>query len=161
MQYLSMETAVPLNLDDGLWDKTAIGKPYSHRYGYGKIDAYAIVDAAKTFKKVKPQSWYKSPVIVLNHAIPQGAKGLKSEIMVTKDMIKEANIARLEHVQVRMNADHGRRGDMSVDLISPNGIVSHIATTRDQDASKAGYKDWDFMSVKHWFVSFFFGFIPF
>lgn len=145
-----METAVPVNIDDGLWDTTYSGRPYSHRYGYGKIDAYAIVEAAKTFKKVKPQAWYKSPVIFVNHAIPQGAKGLKSEIMVTKEMLKEANLARVEHIQVKMNADHGRRGDMNVDLISPHGIISHIATRRDQDASTAGYSDWDFMSVKHW-----------
>lgn len=131
---------------------TASGQMFSHRYGYGKIDAYAIVHAAKDFKSVKPQSWYKSPVILVNHAIPQGSKGLKSQIEITKKQLKDANLARVEHVQVRMNAKHGRRGDMSVDLVSPEGIVSHIATTRPRDADDSGYKDWDFMSVKHWYV---------
>jgi len=154
LQYLVKETAVVVNQDDGLWDKTASGQLFSHRYGYGKLDAYAIVQAAKTFKSVKPQSWYKSPVILVNHAIPQGQKGLKSQIIVTKKQLNEANLARIEHVQVHMNARHGRRGDMSVDLISPKGIVSHIATRRDLDYSVAGYKDWNFMTVKHWYVLF-------
>lgn len=150
LQYLSMETAVPVNIDDGMWEKTAIGKMYSHRYGYGKLDAYTIVQAAKTFELVKPQAWYKSPVVVANRDIPQGQKGLRSEIRITKEQIKDANIARLEHVQVKMNAVHSRRGDLSVDLISPHGIVSHIATKRDLDNSAQGYQDWDFMTVKHW-----------
>jgi kexin len=79
---------------------------------------------------------------------------LKSQIIVTKKQLNEANLARIEHVQVHMNARHGRRGDMSVDLISPKGIVSHIATRRDLDYSVAGYKDWNFMTVKHWYVLF-------
>jgi len=150
LQYLSMDTAVPVNEDDGRWAKTAIGKMYSHRYGYGKLDAYAIVQAAKTFQLVKPQTWYQSPVVIANHEIPQGQRGLKSEIHITEQQLKDANIARIEHVQVRMNAVHGRRGDMSVDLVSPHGIISHIATKRDLDDSTQGYKNWDFMTVKHW-----------
>ncbi|KAI5821099.1 peptidase S8/S53 domain-containing protein [Pyronema omphalodes] len=150
MQYLAKDTAVVFNEDDGLWEKTASGQLFSHRYGFGKLDAYAIVQAAKEFKQVKPQAWYKSPVLSVNHEIPQGAGGLKSEFKVTKEMLQKANLERIEHVQVHMNAKHGRRGDMSVDLISPEGIISHIATRRDQDSSTAGYKDWNFMSVKHW-----------
>ena len=150
LQYLTLETAVPVNLHDGKWEVTANGHPFSHRYGYGKMDAYALVQAARTFEKVKPQTWYHSPVIISNHAIPQGSEGLMSEIVITRQQLDEANLARVEHVQVHMNAAHTRRGDMSVDLISPRGLVSHIATTRQPDESKDGYKDWDFMSVKHW-----------
>jgi kexin len=150
LQYLSMNTAIPVNEDDGMWEETAIGKMYSHRYGYGKLDAYAIVKAAKNFKSVQPQTWYKSPVIAVNHEIPQGQKGLRSQIEITKEQLKDANLARIEHIQVHMNANHGKRGDMSVDLISPKGIVSHIATKRDLDNSALGYKNWDFMTVKHW-----------
>ncbi|KAJ4165820.1 hypothetical protein LMH87_007434 [Akanthomyces muscarius] len=65
-------------------------------------------------------------------------------------MLKEANLARLEHVTVTMNVDHTRRGDLSVDLISPDNVVSHIATTRKMDSHGTGYVDWTFMSVAHW-----------
>ena len=65
-------------------------------------------------------------------------------------MLKEANLARLEHVTVTMNVEHTRRGDLSVDLISPEKFVSHIATARKHDEHEGGYDDWTFMSVAHW-----------
>ncbi|KAJ4290763.1 pheromone processing endoprotease [Collariella sp. IMI 366227] len=76
MQYLAMDTAIPLNLDSGDWQETSIGKKFSHTYGYGKLDTYAIVEAAKTWKKVKPQAWFYSPWIHVNQPIPQGDKGV-------------------------------------------------------------------------------------
>lgn len=152
LQYLVLDTAVPVNQNDPDWEETAIGKKFNHKYGYGKLDAWAIVQAAKTYELVKPQVWYKSPVLAVNHPIPEGQKGLRTQIQITADDIKNANVARLEHVTVTMNAKHGKRGEMSVDLISPKGVVSHIATQRKFDKSKDGYKDWTFMSVKHWCV---------
>jgi kexin len=150
MQYLAMDTAVPINLDSGDWQDTTIGKKFSHTYGYGKLDSYAIVEAAKTWKKVKPQAWYYSPWIHVNQGIPQGDQGVAVGFEVTEEMLKEANLERLEHVTVTMNIEHGRRGDLSVDLISPNNIVSHLSVTRKFDDSTSGYDDWTFMSVAHW-----------
>jgi kexin len=150
MQYLAMDTAVPINLDSGDWQDTTIGKKFSHTYGYGKLDSYAIVEAAKTWKKVKPQAWYYSPWIHVNQGIPQGDHGVAVGFEVTEEMLKEANLERLEHVTVTMNIEHGRRGDLSVDLISPNNIVSHLSVTRKFDDSTSGYDDWTFMSVAHW-----------
>ncbi|KAK3382448.1 peptidase S8/S53 domain-containing protein [Lasiosphaeria ovina] len=150
MQYLAMVTAVPINLDTDEWQTTTIGKNYSHTFGYGKIDSYAIVEAAKTWKNVKPQAWYFSPWIHVKEAIPQGDKGITVSFEVTEDMLKNANFERVEHITVTMNIEHGRRGDISVDLISPNKIVSHLSTTRKFDDSPDGYDDWTFMSVVHW-----------
>ncbi|KAK0734866.1 peptidase S8/S53 domain-containing protein [Lasiosphaeria miniovina] len=150
MQYLAMGTAVPINLDTDEWQTTTIGKKYSHTFGYGKIDSYAIVEASKTWKNVKPQAWYFSPWIHVKEAIPQGDKGIIVSFEVTEDMLKNANFERVEHVTVTMNIEHGRRGDISVDLISPNKIVSHLSTTRKFDDSPDGYDDWTFMSVVHW-----------
>ncbi|KAK4100739.1 hypothetical protein N658DRAFT_516534 [Parathielavia hyrcaniae] len=150
MQYLAMDTAVPINLESGDWQDTTIGKKFSHTYGYGKLDSYAIVEAARTWKKVKPQAWFYSPWIHVNQDIPQGDHGVAVGFEVTEGMLKEANLERLEHITVTMNIDHGRRGDLSVDLISPNKIVSHLSVTRKYDESTEGYDDWTFMSVVHW-----------
>ena len=150
MQYLTVNTAVPINLDSGAWQTTAIGKQFSHMYGYGKLDSYAIVEAAKTWKKVKPQAWYYSPWIHVNKAIPQGDTGIAVSYEVTQAMLDEANLERLEHITVTMNIAHTRRGDISVDLISPNKLVSHLSVSRTNDDTRAGYDDWTFMSVLHW-----------
>ncbi|KAK4149963.1 peptidase S8/S53 domain-containing protein [Chaetomidium leptoderma] len=150
MQYLAMGTAVPINLDSGDWQDTTIGKKFSHTYGYGKIDSSALVEAARKWKNVKPQAWFYSPWIHVNQNIPQGDQGIAVGFEVTQDMLKAANLERVEHITVTMNVKHGRRGDISVDLISPNKIVSHLSTTRKFDESTEGYDDWTFMSVAHW-----------
>lgn len=150
MQYLVMQTALPIDLETGEWQTTSIGLKYSHTFGYGKIDTWATVEAAKTFKNVKPQSWFNSPWIHVNQDIPQGDQGLVVSFDVTAQMLKDANLERLEHVTVTMNIAHTKRGDISVDLISPDKIVSHLSVTRRLDLSPDGYADWTFMSVVHW-----------
>lgn len=150
MQYLVMQTALPFDMEKGEWQTTSIGKKFSHTFGYGKIDTNATIEAAKTFKSVKPQAYYFSPWIHVNQAIPQGNEGLAVSFDVTQDMLRNANLERLEHVTVTMNVKHGRRGDLSVELISPDKVVSHLAATRRLDASTEGYNDWTFMSVVHW-----------
>jgi kexin len=145
-----MQTAVPFDLDDPEWQHTTIGKVYSHKWGYGKLDSWAIVEAAKDFKSVKPQAWYISPWMHVKHDIPQGDQGLASEFDVTKDALKKANFARVEHVTLTMNIKHAKRGDLSVELRSPDHIVSHLSVSRPNDKADSGYEGWTFMSVVHW-----------
>jgi kexin len=150
LQYLCVETAIPIHEDDGSWQNTTIGKRFSHMYGYGKVDAYRFVEAAKSWQSVKPQAWFHSPWLSVQHKIPEGDQGLVASFEVTEDMLSKANLERLEHVTVTMNIEHTRRGDLSADLISPSGLISHLATNRAHDGVAEGYDDWTFMSVVHW-----------
>lgn len=149
IQWLTVMTAVPLEQESD-WQNTTVGKRYSHQFGYGKLDAWALVEAAKTFHSVKPQAWYSSPWQHVRHFIPEGQKGLASTFMVTEEALQQANFETVEHVTVTMNVEHTRRGDLSVDLTSPSGIVSHLSTSRMNDNIGEGYIDWTFMSVAHW-----------
>lgn len=149
-QYITALTAVKVDQPSDWELNKALGKEFSHQYGYGKADAYAMVEMAKTWKNVKPQAWLWSPWQHVRHEIPQGDKGLASKFTVTKEMLKKANFERVEHVTVIMNVEHMRRGDLSVELRSPSGMVSHIATHRRKDNAHSGYVDWEFMSVAHW-----------
>ncbi|KAI9894675.1 MAG: pheromone processing endoprotease [Vezdaea aestivalis] len=150
MQYLSVQAAAPFNLEDSEWHDTTIGKKYSHKFGYGRLDSWALVEAAKTFQSVKPQAWYKSPWMHVKQDIPQGDQGLATHFEITKETLLRANFARVEHVTVTMNVKHERRGDLSVELKSPNGIISHLSARRPRDKATTGYEDWTFMSVVHW-----------
>ncbi|KAM5343582.1 hypothetical protein ACJ41O_012119 [Fusarium nematophilum] len=151
LQYLAMDTALPIEGDEAEWQETAIGKKFSHTFGYGKIDSWALVEKAKDWELVKPQAWLFSPWIHVKKNIPEGRDGLTVTFEVTEAMLKEANLARLEHVTVTMNVEHTRRGDLSVDLISPEDVVSHLAVSRRLDSKQEGYNDWTFMSVVHWY----------
>ncbi|KAL2211418.1 hypothetical protein CC79DRAFT_1268269 [Sarocladium strictum] len=150
VQYLAMDTAAQVDDPEANWQETAIGKQFSHTFGYGKIDSYALVQKAKDWELVKPQSWLFSPWLQVRKEIPQGKHGLSVTFEVTEDMLKEANLERLEHVTVTMNVEHTRRGDISVDLISPEKVISHISVARPKDDFKGGYDMWTFMSVAHW-----------
>ncbi|KAL8846346.1 MAG: hypothetical protein Q9221_008563 [Calogaya cf. arnoldii] len=149
LQQILVHTAIPVNEDEE-WDTTSIGKKYSHTYGYGKIDAYAIVEMARSMDLLKPQAWYFSPWQHVKHSIPQGTDGLISSFEVTEEALKKANLERLEHVTVTMNIEHTRRGDISVELRSPANVVSHLSVVRKLDDADVGYEDWTFSSVAHW-----------
>ncbi|EGE05485.1 hypothetical protein TEQG_08695 [Trichophyton equinum CBS 127.97] len=148
IQYLLYATAIPVNEEEDDWQMTKLGKPFSHNYGYGKVDSYGLVQMARNWKLVKPQTSYHSPWVRVNKNIPQGAKGLSSIFEVRPPAISV--FERLEHVTVTTNVNHTRRGDLSIELHSPEGVVSRLSTTRRNDNATSGYAGWAFMSVAHW-----------
>lgn len=152
LQYLMVETAIPVSEDDGSWQVLPSGRKFSHDWGFGKVDTYTMVQLAKTWDLVKPQAWLHSPWLRVHQDIPQGNQGLLSRYTVTADQLQQANVAKLEHVTVTMNVNHTRRGDISVELRSPGGIVSYLSVAREKDNMPVGYEDWTFMSVAHWYV---------
>ncbi|KAG1055917.1 hypothetical protein G6F43_002155 [Rhizopus delemar] len=155
MQHLCVQTAVPISTEDSDWKELPSGRIYNHKFGYGKLDAYALVEAAKGFKSVNQQTWLELPSPVKKRAIPDSTglrtrKALKSIVKVTEGMIKAAGLLRLEHVTATVNIEHERRGDLVINLESPHLVKSELATRRILDKSKDGILNWKFMSVKHW-----------
>ncbi|KAI2477853.1 KEX1 protease precursor [Pyrenophora tritici-repentis] len=149
MQWITVMTAIPFDTPSD-WTKTSLGRMFSHQFGYGKLDAWAVVEKAKEWKLVKPQAWFYSPWMHVKQKIPEGDQGLASSFEVTEEMLKKVNFERVEHITLTMNIEHERRGDLSVELRSPSGMVSHLSTPRRSDEAPYGYVDWTFMSVAHW-----------
>lgn len=119
---------------------------------------------AQEWELVKPQAWIHLPAIQLSEGAmnanlemsggePIGPGGVSSKISVTADTLKEHNFETLEHVTVRVWIEHSKRGDVSVELVSPNGIKSMLAAPRSGDTADTGFPGWRFMSVKHWWVA--------
>jgi hypothetical protein len=157
MQHLCVRTAVQINPNDPDWQMTASGRPYNHKYGFGKLDAYAIVEAAKTWKLVKPQAWWQSPLahadkVNTDLGMPITAEGATAALAVTAQDLRAANLEKLEHVTITVFIEHQRRGDIEVELVSPKGMKSILARPRRFDESPDGMMGWVFMSVKHWCV---------
>ncbi|EAU88620.2 kex protein [Coprinopsis cinerea okayama7 len=161
IQHLCVETARMINKEDPDWDYIANDKRYSYKYGFGVLDAERFVKAAQDWKLVKPQAWFNTPTIQLENGTMNeskeysggtliGADGVSSQIEITKDMLIENNFETLEHINVKVWINHTRRGDVEVELVSPGGIKSILASKRDSDAATTGFPGWTFMSVKHW-----------
>ncbi|KAI0672841.1 peptidase S8/S53 domain-containing protein [Trametes maxima] len=161
IQHLCVRTALQVNPDDPDWEPTASGRWYSYKYGYGSLNGYEFIRAAQDWQPVKPQAWINLPVVQMNHGtmdqmenahggepIPSG--GIESKIAITKELLEEHNFEKLEHITVRVWITHTRRGDVEVELVSPNGIKSVLAAKRGSDNANTGYPGWTFMTVKHW-----------
>ncbi|KIL69836.1 hypothetical protein M378DRAFT_68936 [Amanita muscaria Koide BX008] len=160
IQYLCVETARTVNPEDPDWERTASGRLYSYKYGFGALDGYKYVTAAQTWKLVKPQTWLQTKTIQLGNGkmdddgysggqfIAPG--GITSKTSITKEMLTENNFESLEHITIKVWIDHARRGDVEVAIVSPNGIKSILAGSRSHDSADTGYPGWTFMSVKHW-----------
>lgn len=142
---------------------TTSGRPYSYKYGYGSLDAWTFVELAKTWKLVKKQAWVDLPQIELNNpAISAGGDmtggefivpgGVKSTVNVNATYLTQNNFETLEHITVKVWISHTKRGDVEVDIVSPNGVRSVLAGARRFDEHTTGYPGWQFMSVKHWCV---------
>ena len=78
--------------------------------------------------------------------------GVTSTLEVTKDVLTQNNFEELEHIDIRVWIQHARRGDVEVELVSPNGVKSVLGAKRDGDAATTGYPGWKFMTVTHWYV---------
>lgn len=150
IQYVSILSSKQINQSDGDWQMGALGKPYSHKYGYGKMDAYDMVTMARDWENVKPQSWFYSSEESVLKSTKISEDILESTIKIDEDQLKKANLQRVEHVTVTVNIDTQIRGPTIIDLISPEGRISNLGVVRKRDVSSDGFKDWTFMSVAHW-----------
>lgn len=153
VQYVSAMAAVPVHEDDGDYQVTALGQKYSHKYGYGKIDAQKLVDEGKKWKNVNPQAWYYSDVVSVDQKVtsPAGKDSavLTSTVTITQDTMNAVNLKRIEHVTVKVNIASTARGKIGVKLVSPSGVTSTLARYRPLDSSNRPLLDWVFMSVAH------------
>lgn len=152
IQYLVMDTAIPVSLSDPDWKKTASGRLFNHKFGYGSLDAYRLVEAAKKIHTLGPQTSFQPKVVHVGRMIPRGGKGVSSSLTITEEDLNEEGVqlGNLEHVTVTVNIEHGRRGDVEVTLTSPNNVVSKLGVPRRHDTAKTGFVNWTFMTVKHW-----------
>ena len=152
-----------INPEDPDWERTASGRSFSYKYGYGVLDAFAYVTAAQNWQLVKPQAWIMTNTTQLGSGkmakkheyeggVPIGTEGVNNSIQITTEMMLVNNLEALEHIDVRVWIDHPRRGNVMVELVSPNGIKSVLAETRDDDDAKTGFPGWRFMTIKHWYV---------
>ncbi|KAJ1569005.1 pheromone processing endoprotease [Cladochytrium tenue] len=151
VQHLTVKTAIPISLEDDSWQSTPAGYKYSHKFGYGKINAFALIEAGKTWQLVNKQASLATPVVIVNKPFPQApGQDVRGSYKLTEQAMETAGLWRLEHVTVTVTIQHGRRGDVAVDLISPNGVVSNVGVQRQNDNDASGFSNWTFMTVAHW-----------
>lgn len=150
VQYLCRETAKKFELEEGMeWQTTHDGKQYHNHYGFGLLDADALVKRASTWDLVGPQSWFIGEKQEVNQSF-NGTDPVEFSYTVTQEEWDNANLKHLEHVNVVVSVDYPLRGGIRYSLRSPSGFTSVLAERRVNDNSNAPLADWQFMSVAHW-----------
>lgn len=150
VQYLSILSSKEITNQDAKSQEGALGKRYSHVYGYGKIDTRKLIEMAQDWTNVKPQAWYFTSYKEVNDSTNDPNHIIESIIEVDSETLKNSNLERIEHVTITVDVETDIRGQVNIDLISPTGMISNLAVVRERDDSKEGFKNWTFMSVAHW-----------
>ena len=154
IQYLVVDTAVHFSPEDKSWRPTGAGRRFSLKYGYGKLDALRVVEAARTWKLVN------SPIIIplttrkVNMRIPSGRRSGVSDVALINKNVWDATsmgkLKTLEHVTVTVFIRHPSRGNLQLYLQSPRGFTHQLVTRRPNDQSSEGLIGWTFMSTAFW-----------
>ncbi|KAH9930758.1 peptidase S8/S53 domain-containing protein [Fomitopsis serialis] len=123
----------------------------SYKYGYGAVDAYKLIEAARDWQLVKPQTFVEMPAVQINNGSMDVFQKAEGGIpIIAGGELDNDNLEKLEHITIKVWITHSRRGDVEVELVSPNGVHSILASRRYGDAAITGYPGWTFMTVKHW-----------
>uniref|UniRef100_A0AAY5L3I0 P/Homo B domain-containing protein n=1 Tax=Esox lucius TaxID=8010 RepID=A0AAY5L3I0_ESOLU len=147
MQHLVVRTSHPAHLLTNDWRTNGVGRKVSHSYGYGLLDASAIVALAKNWTNVGPQK-----KCVLSMAAEP--RNIGSHLVITKTVDgcagTDNNVSSLEHAQAQLTLSYNRRGNLAIYLTSPMGTRSTLLAPRPHDYSSEGFNDWAFMTTHSW-----------
>ncbi|XP_031635656.1 furin-like protease 1 isoform X1 [Contarinia nasturtii] len=147
LQHIVVRTAKPANLQDPSWSKNGVGRRVSHSFGYGLMDAAAMIKVARTWKTVPEQQRCEIYAPSLDKAISP-----KSYVVISLKVQPHQceSVNYLEHVQAKISLTSPRRGDIQIFLTSPAGTKVTLLTSRSHDSSRSGFNQWPFMSVHTW-----------
>lgn len=129
-------------LKKGKWSTNKANLTVSPVYGFGLMDAGKMVHIAEQWKKVPDQLKCELKGSEENREIP-------STFSVKYG---GCEIKFLEHVQVKVNLDFARRGDLYLELVSPTETKSPLTGKRRHD-NYSGYTNltnWVIATLMHW-----------
>ncbi|XP_067665684.1 furin-like protease kpc-1 isoform X1 [Haliotis asinina] len=149
MQHLVVETAKPDHLISHDWVVNGIGKRVSHSFGFGLMDAAAMVRRASNWTTVPAQHICEIRSTVTNRQVPMNGRIMVP--LVTDGCVGNGNPVKfLEHVQARITMSSNRRGELQIFLTSPQGTRSTLLAKRTRDSSREGFNNWAFMTTHNW-----------
>ena len=140
VQHILVDTADRNDQDDDDWKKNGADYWVNHKYGFGAVNADNAVKEAATWKTVNPEVLITSGEKPVNQSISDG-NTVEIPFEFTTDIT-------LESLEVKVDIEHARRGDLDIVLVSPDGTESVLAANH-QDLGD-NYSNWLFTSMRHW-----------
>ena len=154
MQHLTVLTSKRNSLFDSksrfFWNMNGVGLEFNHLFGFGVLDAGAMVALAKQWKTVPARFHCEAGSYNTVSRIPMD-KSLFMTIDTNACSGLETEVNYLEHVQAVVTLNSTRRGAVQLFLRSPMGTRSMILSERPNDAdSQDGFTKWPFMTTHTW-----------
>uniref|UniRef100_A0A4W4HK26 P/Homo B domain-containing protein n=1 Tax=Electrophorus electricus TaxID=8005 RepID=A0A4W4HK26_ELEEL len=132
------------------WEMNGAGFHHSHKHGFGLLNAWRLVNAAKVWESVPFLVSYQSPILKELETIPAYPNKLTLTWNVTAAALRQSGMQTLEHVSVTVTITHPRRGNLEIVLLCPSGMTSLIGARRILDTDGSGLVDWTFSTVRCW-----------
>ncbi|CAH1972316.1 unnamed protein product [Acanthoscelides obtectus] len=148
MQYLVVLTSRPQPLEkESGWVVNGVRRKVSHKFGYGLMDAGALVTLAEKWTTVPPQHICKSQELIEDKSI-NPAYDFYMDVDACGGTLNEVRF--LEHVQCKISLRFFPRGNLRIQLTSPMGTTSTLLFERPRDVVSSNFDDWPFLSVHYW-----------
>ncbi|VDK61594.1 unnamed protein product [Onchocerca ochengi] len=150
MQHIVVRTARPLNLRAGDWVTNGVGKKVSHSFGFGLMDAGAMVRLASNWTTVPEQ---RKCVVFYPARYKTVPHGNRLQLQLYTDgcaSYSRNKVGYVEHVQAIITLTAPKRGDIQIYLTSPSGTRSTLLAKRARDTSRTGFREWAFMTTHNW-----------
>lgn len=154
IQHLTVLTSKRNSLYDSngvhKWQLNGARLEFNHLFGYGVLDAAAMVDLASQWKGLPERFHCTLPTINQEREFSFG-KSLRMTIQSTGCAGTENEVNYLEHVQAYITLRASYRGCVTMYLTSPMNTTSMILSQRpNDDDDKNGFTRWPFMTTHTW-----------
>ncbi|CAH2049099.1 unnamed protein product, partial [Iphiclides podalirius] len=148
VQHLIVWTSeyAPLSHNPG-WQVNGAGFRFDVRFGFGLLNAGALVKAALDWHNVPEKDACRYD------ALPTSGRDSiisSKEIFEVTVTVENCAVNYIEHVELILNAKYSRRGALEIYLVSPQGTKVQILSARPRDTSTAGFVNWPLTSVATW-----------
>ncbi|KAF2346726.1 Proprotein convertase P, partial [Trinorchestia longiramus] len=154
MQHLTVLTSKRNSLFDVKrrfsWQMNGVGLEYNHLFGFGVLDAGAMVALARDWETVPPRYHCQGGVYTQHTKVSGNSTGVL--LLNTRACAgNDTEVNYLEHVQAVVTMNSTRRGDIELFLTSPMATRSMILSKRpNDDDSTDGFTKWPFMTTHTW-----------
>ncbi|XP_029301756.1 proprotein convertase subtilisin/kexin type 7 [Cottoperca gobio] len=132
------------------WRMNGAGFNHSHQHGFGVLNAWRLVNAAKVWESVPFLVSYQSSIIIEDVSIPAYPDEMIRTWKVSAADLRQSGMETLEHVAVTVTITNPCRGNVEIVLVCPSGMASVIGARRAIDRDPTGYNDWTFSTVRCW-----------
>ncbi|KAK2708097.1 neuroendocrine convertase 2-like [Artemia franciscana] len=154
VQHLTVLTSKRNSLFDAKnrfhWTMNGVGLEFNHLFGFGVLDAGAMVALAKQWKTVPARFHCHAATMKTSHQIPSNGS-LILRLDTSSCQGQDTEVDYLEHVQAVITVESSRRGDLEMHLTSPMKTRSMILSRRpNDDDARDGFTKWPFMTTHTW-----------